>query len=45
MQSAPNLRDSWQLQAVRIAATHTTQTRFVLPQPDPQAFYRIVVLP
>ena len=37
------LGGAWELQAVRVA--DTAQTRFVLPQPDARAFYRVLALP
>jgi hypothetical protein len=43
VQSAARLGDSWELQAVRVASA--TQTRFVVPNPTANAFYRVLVLP
>ncbi len=49
LQSASSLGSEWELQATRIATPNTTQTRILLPTPDPQAylqtFYRVVALP
>jgi len=45
VQSAVDLGGTWELQATRIAAPGTTQTRILLPIPGPQAFYRVEALP
>ena len=43
VQSSALLPGSWTLQASRIAST--TQTRFILPNPNANAFHRVLVLP
>ena len=43
VQRATALGGAWELQAVRVA--DAIQTRFVLPKPDGQAFYRVLILP
>jgi len=44
VQRASSVTGTWELQAVVIASA--TQTRFVLDDPgEPQAFYRVLVLP
>ncbi|MBI1841806.1 MAG: leucine-rich repeat domain-containing protein [Verrucomicrobia bacterium] len=40
---APRLGGEWEQQAVAVAST--TQTRFLVPKPAKQGFYRVVVLP
>lgn len=43
IESARSLQGSWQLKAVTTASS--TQTRFVLERTEPEAFYRVLVLP
>ena len=40
---SPVLGGAWQQQAIAVAST--TQTRFLVPKPASQGFYRVVVLP
>ena len=45
VQSATSISGPWTLQAVRVSATNTTQTRLLVVEPSTNAFYRIVVNP
>lgn len=45
VQQATCLDGSWELQATKMAANGTTQSRILLPRPDFQAFYRILTFP
>lgn len=45
MQRALALDGPWELQATKVAADNTSQSRFLLERPEAQAFYRIVILP
>ncbi|MCW5559928.1 MAG: leucine-rich repeat domain-containing protein, partial [Verrucomicrobiae bacterium] len=45
LQSVSGLGEAWRAQATRIGAPGATQTRILLPEPGPQVFFRILVLP
>ena len=45
IQSTGKLPGDWQFQAVRIAPTEASQTRFLLDQPTTNAFFRVLALP